>query len=342
MSVFVSIDENGTFHSGGQKWSDESVCKELMRNLQLPAGSGYVSSYQGQMIFVEAFDHPIVAKDLDVIGQEVLAPYDVSFPISIASLQLDEWDRITGLTNNGIRYVLNRQAQMDLFDQFDEFDDMSYVANGVQYLFGKWPTHPATSQSNKSTFWGEKYVNEEMGWDLGGPHPSLLPTIQQLKLPRSRILVLGCGRGHDAAQFALQGHIVTAVDFSKEAIEKAKILYESVPQLRFEVADALRLPQSYDGSFDLIFEHTLYCALPPGSRNDLVKSWKRVLHDQGHLLGIFPVFEREDGPPYSSTEWELRERMKKNWQPLYWNRSRITPPKRVGQEVIIYSRLIKS
>jgi 2-polyprenyl-3-methyl-5-hydroxy-6-metoxy-1,4-benzoquinol methylase len=42
-------------------------------------------------------------------------------------------------------------------------------------------------------------------------------------MPRCRVLVLGCGEGHDAAFFAQNGHIVTGVDISPEAITRAQI-----------------------------------------------------------------------------------------------------------------------
>jgi SAM-dependent methyltransferase len=335
---FISIDEEGFIHSNGQRWGEETVCAALFRNLKLDFPQGYKTIYDGEEIYVEAFDHPIVGKDFDLIGQEVLGPYDVSFPVDIERLQLDEWDRITGLTLSGIRYVLNRQAQMDLFDQFDQFDDDSYQVHGQKYLFGRWPTELDASQTGASKYWDDRYLVKDTGWDLNGPHPAILHTLHQLKMIRSKILVLGCGRGHDAALLAQQGHIVTAIDFSDDAITQAQSLYGSIPHLQFIKKDVFQLPQSFDGTFDLVFEHTLYCALPPQMRDDLNKVWRRALHDQGHFLGILPLFERPDGPPYSSTEWELRQRLMKNWQFLYWTRSRITTPGRLGQEVIIYAK----
>jgi ubiquinone/menaquinone biosynthesis C-methylase UbiE len=82
--------------------------------------------------------------------------------------------------------------------------------------------------------------------------------------PGSRILEIGCGRGEFSAMLATRypDSELTAVDFSPKAISIAKASHSrSLPNLRFDVADATSLPYA-DRSFDVVIsceclEHVL-------------------------------------------------------------------------------------
>ena len=101
-------------------------------------------------------------------------------------------------------------------------------------------------------------------------------------------------------------------------------------------ADALALPSKFDQAFDIIFEHTLFCAIDPAKRNDLQRSWLRALVDHGHLCGFFFVSEKRNGPPFGGSEWELRSRFAKRFRTLYWRRLETSNPKRLGTELFVY------
>lgn len=335
----LQIDEEGFILSQGVRWTDATSAGEVFRNLKRNEFKSYVSELQAQLIFVEPFDHPLVAKEISVSDSKIRIPYELDFRIDLAAFDLDEWDRITGLTTEGHRFVLSRAAQMGFFDQVDSFDDEGFVWNNSRFEFGAWPR---PGQANLGpAFWDQGY-RETAGWDLGGPHPALGATVDQLKLARSRVLVLGCGRGHDAAFLAKKGHIVTAVDSSPEGLNQAKALYRDIPGLQFLLLDGFHLPQAMMGQFDLVFEHTLYCAIDPKRRNDLVSVWRRVLHDQGQLLAILPLFDRNEGPPFASTEWEIQQRLKRTFRFLYWTRSALAPPQRKGQELLLFAQRLLS
>ena len=153
-----------------------------------------------------------------------------------------------------------------------------------------------------------------------------------------RIAVLGAGRGHDAAFLAQQGHLVTAIDISPEAIQFSKSIYGSVPNLTFLEADIFNLPSSLKNSFDLVFEHTCYCAIPPSRRNELVKVWRQLLTEDGHVLGVFFAMDKRFGPPFGGSEWELRQRFKNHFDFVYWTRWRRSLPRRIGHEIVIYMK----
>ena len=93
--------------------------------------------------------------------------------------------------------------------------------------------------------------------------------------PRSRVLVPGCGRGHDASAWAKAGFETTAMDLSDRALNDARESYESLPNLAFFPGDFLH--EQPQDPYDLVFEHTLFCAIAPDSRETYASSLVRWL-----------------------------------------------------------------
>jgi SAM-dependent methyltransferase len=343
---YIQIDEDGYLKLEDTRVTDEAIGRKWMASIQHdPTQFRVWMHMENQDVIVEAFDAPYVA--LQVAHKEnvwcVTMPYGHTENVSLETMSLDEWDRFHGRTERGIPFVFSRQAQASFFDLLEEYDDESITSGGRTFHLPPW-LH-ATSESEKTQFWSERYQAKNTPWDLQGAHPSLPRLAAAIKVQRSRILVLGCGRGHDAAWFARAGHIVTAVDYSEDAINEARELYGDVSDLSFAREDALTLPAKFDGAFDIVFDHTLYCAIDPARRNDLVKSWRRALVENGHLLAIFFCSEKLKGPPYGGSEWELRQRFTKLFRPLYWQRLKDSPEHnlpRLGNELFVYSQKLSS
>ena len=351
MNRFIQIDEEGYFLSSGLRVTDESYGYRLLENLQVE-NRIYYTTYENNKICVEAFDEPYVAHHIEKEGPghwTLLLPYDFRADFQILTLAVDEWDRFHGRTEMGVPFVLSRSAQMELFDLVDEFGDTSIATDGKRYEIptlnelDKRGLEPEANLSG-SEFWSECYrawkstATTPPGWDLGAPSKPLTEVLPQIKIPKSRICVLGSGSGYDAAHLASLGHIVTAVDISGEAIEKAKSLHPESQNLQFMQADAFALAQKSRGEFDVIFEHTLFCAIDPDRRDELIKVWRSLLADDGHLLGVFFAMDRSGGPPFGASEWELRERLRSQFIFLYWTRWKTSIESRRGRELIIYAR----
>jgi ubiquinone biosynthesis O-methyltransferase len=66
-----------------------------------------------------------------------------------------------------------------------------------------------------------------------------------------RVLDVGCGEGYGAAELARHASAVLAVDYSPAAIAHAREKYQ-LPNLRFEVMDALELERGQFTGFDLV------------------------------------------------------------------------------------------
>jgi SAM-dependent methyltransferase len=336
---YVAIDDEGYWAFDGKRVDDENLGRTMLENMKLDSEGRLVTSLNGNEAFVEYFDAPLMARHVRLAAGgkgEIDLPYGTVMSFAFTSLSLDEWDRIHGANEAGVPFVLTRQAQVEFFDLLEKFDDESVTIAGTRYPLPSWLQPSA--EPDQPGFWGDLYKSGETGWDMGQAHPALAAVLPQLKMSKSRILVLGAGAGHDAAFLARAGHLVTAVDFSEDAVKKAQEKYGNIETLNFVRADAFNLPERWNGEFDLVFEHTCYCAISPDKRDQLINVWRRVLQPAGHLLAIFFAYEKRQGPPFGGSEWELRERLKKNFSFLYWTRWHHSAERRKGRELIVYAR----
>lgn len=345
---YLKMDEEGFFVlNDGLRLENEELGLKWMRALRTQ-DSKIVASIDGRNIIVEPFDEALVIHHIETLKNnsaaksksggelKLIAPYGFSVKADLDSLCLDEWDRLHGLTDNGVPFVLSRTAQFEFFEQLEDYDDDSITWNGKKIPTPAWLNPADFDPANQ--FWSDLYAKKETPWDQAGPHPALKSILPQLKLAKQKVLVPGCGRGHDAAMLAEQGHIVTALDFSAEAITEAKKLYGHVANLTFVQADVFDFCKKNAGTFDLVFEHTLYCAMDPKLRNDLVRAWTTVLQARGQVLAVFFAMPKRLGPPFGGSEWELRERLKKSFHFIYWTRWHLSSEARQGLELVVLAQ----
>ena len=335
---YVPIDEHGYFKLDDARLTDVELGADWLARLSIDARGRALLARPGEPVsLVEAFDEPFVAAAVEgpvAGGWRVRMPYGYVEPFALATLSVDEWDRFHGRTNRGIPFVLSRSAQAEFFERVDEFDDDGVTVAGERTAIGPWLRDDAALGT--PDFWSKIYREKAPGWELDAVSPVFAAFVPRLKLPKCRVLVLGAGSGNDAAFFADLGHVVTAVDFSEEAIVRARAKYGHKSELRFVRADVFDLPAAMTGAFDLIVEHACFCAVNPVRRAELVRVWRRCLAEGGHVLGLFFTIDRRRGPPVGCSEWELRARLQNLFRTLYWFRSRNSLEARAGQEVLVY------
>lgn len=338
MEKRIIVDEEGYFVlDNGMRMSDNSYGHALLNALEVHDNfSVWTTSPPAEKILVEAFDKPLVVQNIEEKNGLLYAlfPYDYRQELSIDTLCMDDWGRLIGWTKNKIPFVFLKKAQDSLFNTVVVKDSSTISWKNQTHRLEKY--YLSLEEAGKLPFWEERYKGAEIPWDLNGPHPAIEPILQQLKLQKSRFLNLGCGRGHDAHLLAKKGHIVTGVDLSPRAIDEAKALYPKPATLNFFVDDAFHLKESY--KTDVVFEHTLFCAVPPEKRKDLIKIWKNVLDDTGYLLGIFFVHPKRFGPPYGASEWELRALLEPHFRLMYWKRWEVSPARRHGTELVVFAQ----
>lgn len=164
--------------------------------------------------------------------------------------------------------------------------------------------------------WQQRYVIGDTPWDKGRAAPSLVDLLADrgfLFSGKRGVLVPGCGVGYDARAIAAAGLDVVGVDVAEIAIQRAT---ETLPaelqgRLRYECEDLFSLPASYHAAFDMVWEHTCFCAIRPELRDDYVKAMWRSLRPGGCLLGVFftnPEMDPgEEGPPFKASRDEIRD-----------------------------------
>lgn len=355
---YLAIDEEGFPLTGEIRVTDPDIGSQLLKSIQFAENGAFKTKWGDEEAYVEAFDEPLVIQRVEapvevpanvIQGKfnsekgfveqknlwQIWAPYNSEFSFKLDSLTLDEWDRFHGLTTTGIPFVFSRKAQAQFFELLEEFDDDSITYKGQRFAVKPWL--PLRKDVHSEEYWSQIYRTEEPGWELGRPAPALLDMLPRLKLPRSKVLILGCGSGNDAAHFAENGHVVTAVDISNEALERGKKKYGHL-NINWIQSDLFKLGTEHTHQYDVIFEHTCYCAMNPGERNDLVKTWLRLLAPGGHLMGVFFTMERRSDPPFGGSEWELRERLKKYFQFIFWGRWKQSLGRREGKELFVYAQ----
>ena len=338
---FLSINEHGEIFIGSsdKPIKDPEQKNLVLNNLELDSSYHLRAKIEDQTFHVEAFDFPLIAQDLSfkdgkLIGQTA---ENIFFEVPKNKLFVDFIDRFCGFTTNKIPFVLSKGAQEKLFEAVDDYDDDSITFGDTTIQTPNFFLTESTIEKMKE--WNEIYTQESTPpWSLQQPSLIILDMIPRLKLPKSRILILGCGEGFDAIPFAEAGHVVTLVDFSPEAIAKAKQNLAQYPNVSFEVMDVFDVPHSWNHSFDLIVEHTLFCAINPDLRNKLITVWKRLLHEEGQILSIFYVMYKQFGPPYGATEFEIRHRLNPHFQFLFWTRAKNSVPRRLGQELFVLAK----
>ena len=154
-------------------------------------------------------------------------------------------------------------------------------------------------------FWSERYNNNLLGWDTGSITTPIKEYVDQLVDKKIKILIPGCGHGHEAIYLHDQGFKnVTVIDLVDKPIEELKHHCNQWASEKFIVGDFF----DHTGSYDLIIEQTFFCALEPALRQSYADKVFELLHPGGKLVGLlfkFPLTEQ--GPPFGGNKREYEE-----------------------------------
>jgi len=169
------------------------------------------------------------------------------------------------------------------------------------------PDLPGATPS-QAAFWDHLYRDEvEAGWELGRAAPPLADYFEAHPPTGLRVLVVGCGRGHEARLLAGLGATVTAIDLAPTAIAAAIAATPPTLTIDYHVADLFELSRA-PARHDLIAEHTCFCAIDPLRRDEYVDQVAAALVPGGALVGLFYAHGRPGGPPFTVDADELRAR----------------------------------
>ena len=169
--------------------------------------------------------------------------------------------------------------------------------------------------------WEQRYQDGDTPWDKGEASPGLVEFLERQPLTGT-VLVPGCGIGHDVRAIAASGGNVTGIDFAPSAIAAAR-QFPPTNSEQYDIVDFFDLPERYRDCFDVVFEHTCFCAIDVVMREEYVRSVTQALKPGGQLLAVFyinPSPDRE-GPPHRVSTGELDRlfgpffNIQTEWQP---------------------------
>ena len=161
-------------------------------------------------------------------------------------------------------------------------------------------------------FWTVRYAAGKTPWDFGGV-PAALKSFLARSSTRGRVLIPGCGSGYEVQAFHDAGYDVTGIDFSPAAIEQAQNIIGVLVE-RIILGDLF----TYDFGprrFDLIYERTFLCSMPPPRWPSYVNRTADLLSPGGRLIGVFLYGQSSSsGPPFPLANGEAEELFEKRFQ----------------------------
>lgn len=180
-------------------------------------------------------------------------------------------------------------------------------------------------------FWQQRYDENTTGWDIGQVSEPLKAYIDQLENKELRILIPGCGFGHEAKYLAESGFTnVSVIDLVDDAIRD---LRENYPAIRCITGDFFALNENQ--SFDLILEQTLFCAIDPSLRDQYIQKVAELLVPDGKYVGVLFNREFEGGPPFGGDTDEYWNYFDPRFTHFRISECYNSIPQRAGTEVFV-------
>lgn len=169
-----------------------------------------------------------------------------------------------------------------------------------------------SADSTHPDFWTTRYAAGKTPWDFGGVPAALKSFLARSSAPGS-VLIPGCGSGYEVQAFHTAGYDVTAIDFSPAAYDQAKrvlgVLAERVILGDFFTHDFEQR------RFDLIYERTFLCSMPPSRWPDYTNRMADLLSAGGRLIGVFLYAQKPTpGPPNPLTDKQAQDLFQRHFR----------------------------
>ena len=189
------------------------------------------------------------------------------------------------------------------------------------------------SGPSDAAFWEALYREGGDGWELGFATPPLVRWFATHSPRGKRALVVGCGRGHEARLLDQAGARVTAIDFAAPAVAAARESSHG-QAIDYRQLDLFALPATGE-RWDLIVEHTCFCAIDPARRDEYVEVVAGALVPRGELLALFYAHGRPGGPPFTVDDEEIRRRFEPRFEIGLYETPSDSIVRRAGNERLV-------
>src|SRR5207249_2681123 len=131
--------------------------------------------------------------------------------------------------------------------------------------------------STDREFWDSRYRDGKTPWDFRGV-PAALQSYLKTAQP-GQVLIPGCGSGYEVRAFHERGWDVMAMDYAPAAVARA---WEILDELAGKVVLADFFTHDFGGrKFDVMYERTFLCSLPPDMRPEYARRVTELLVNGG-------------------------------------------------------------
>lgn len=200
--------------------------------------------------------------------------------------------------------------------------------------------------------WRRAYTDHDTPWDLRQPTPPLEALLRSGRLGElgvgadAVVAVPGCGRGHDVRLWARCGHPAVGFDIVPEVVAEARALlrWNGVDPALASVhcRDLLGLGVEFGGRFDLVYDYTCLCALPPHLRRAYGREMAAIVKPGGAWLGlVFPMESLRpagEGPPFVVRAADLEDALGSGFTAVADFPAERSVPQRAGMERWFFRR----
>ncbi len=183
-------------------------------------------------------------------------------------------------------------------------------------------------------YWNDRYLSNELGWDVGHVSPPLKNYVDQLTDKSMKILIPGAGNSYEAEYLFNNGFKnVFLCDYAEKPL---KNFSERVPNFPKEQLLQVNFFDLKGHSFDLILEQTFFCALNPNLRSNYFQKMKELLSPNGQLVGVlFNDPMNTDKPPYGGNQLQYYSYFKNMFKIKTFEKCYQSVPERAGRELFI-------
>lgn len=165
--------------------------------------------------------------------------------------------------------------------------------------------------------WEERYQNESFGWDAGTYTPALNVWCEAQSKRFSNVAAVGVGTGYDLIPLSKVSENLIALDIAATAQRRfneiVKRDLDERAQTQFLLENFFEFRPKMP--FDLIWDYTFLCAIDPSEREAWATTMARLIKKGGTLLAlIFPVVEKEGGPPFALVPHSIHRSLSENFE----------------------------
>ena len=153
--------------------------------------------------------------------------------------------------------------------------------------------------STDPDFWTSRYAAGKTPWDFGGDPAALKSFLSRSSGP-GKVLIPGCGSGYEVRAFHDAGYDVTGIDFSPAAVEQAKRVLGGLAKR--VILGNFFTHDFGQRCFDLIYERTFLCSLPPVPLARLCEQYGRLVSSGREIDWHLSVWARTSAAALSAHE----------------------------------------